>query len=118
MVSGQTPARGGEEMARRRAPAGQAAAQPVVVAPPGYDDYQPAPPQPYDARGYRQQYGQQQQYYRQAQQPAYAPPPPQGYYRQAPQPYYGQQQPYYAQQQPGYYPPQPPPVGLFRPFGQ
>jgi L,D-transpeptidase catalytic domain len=90
VVSGQTPARGGEEMARRR---------------------QPAPPQPYPAQAYGQQ-----QYYRQVQQPAY-PPPPQGYYRQAPQPYYGQQQPYYAQQQPGYYPPQPPPVYMLRPPG-
>jgi hypothetical protein len=109
VVSGQTPARGGEEIARRRAPPAQAAAQPTQVAPPGYDDYQPAPPQPYDTQAYGQQ---QQPYYRQVQQPAYAPPPPQGYYyRQAPQPYY-------AQQQPGYYPPQPPPVVLFRPFGQ
>jgi hypothetical protein len=103
VVSGQTPARGGEEMARRRAPA---AAQPTAVASPGYD-YQPAPPQPYATQ---QAYG-QQQYYRQAQQPAYAPPPPQGYYRQAPaQGYYGQQQPSYAQQPSGYFPPQPPPV--------
>jgi hypothetical protein len=109
VVSGQTPARGGEEMARRRAPAQQAATQPQQVAPPGYD-YQPAPPQPYPAQGYGQQ-----QYYRQVQQPAYAPPPPQGYYRQ--QPYYGQQQPYYAQQPPGYYPPQPPPVYVLRPPG-
>jgi hypothetical protein len=112
VVSGQTPARGGEEMARRRAPAVQTAAQPQQVAPAGYD-YQPAPPQPYDAQ---QAYG-QQQYYRQAQQPAYAPAPPPGYYRQAPQPYYGQQQPYYAQQPPGYYPPQPPPAYVLRPPG-
>jgi L,D-transpeptidase catalytic domain len=112
VVSGQTPARGGEEMARRRAPVQQTAVQPTQVAPPGYE-YQPAPPRPYDAQ---QAYG-QQQYYRQAQQPGYAPPPPPGYYyRQAPQPYYGQQQPYYAQQQPGYFPPQPPPVNV-RPPG-
>ncbi len=111
VVSGQAPARGGEEMARRRAPAQQVAAQPAQAAPPGYD-YQPAPPQPYPA----QAYGQPQTYYRQVQQPAY-PPPPQGYYRQVPQPYYGQQQPYYAQQQPGYYPPQPPPVYVLRPPG-
>jgi L,D-transpeptidase-like protein len=112
VVSGQTPARGGEQMARRRAPAQQAAGQPQQVAPPGYD-YQPAPPQPYPA----QAYGQQQPYYRQVQQPAYAQPP-QGYYRQAPQqPYYGQQQPTYAQQQPGYFPPQPPPVYTPQPPG-
>jgi len=111
VVSGQAPARGGEEMARRRAPTQQVAAQPAQAAPPGYD-YQPAPPQPYPA----QAYGQPQTYYRQVQQPAY-PPPPQGYYRQVPQPYYGQQQPYYAQQPPGYYPPQPPPVYVLRPPG-
>jgi hypothetical protein len=110
VVSGQAPARGGEEMARRRVPAQQVAAQPAQAALPGYD-YQPAPPQPYPA----QAYGQPQTYYRQVPQPAY-PPPPQGYYRQVPQPYYGQQQPYYAQQPPGYYPPQPPPVYL-RPPG-
>jgi hypothetical protein len=106
-VSGQAPARGGEEMARRRAPAVQTAAQPQQVAPPG-SEYQPAPPQPYPADAY----GQQQTYYRQVQQP-----PPAGYYRPAPQPYYGQQQPYYAQQPPGYYPPQPPPVYMLRPPG-
>jgi hypothetical protein len=118
VVSGQIPARG-DEMARRRAPAEQVAVQPTQVAPPGYDDYQPAPPQSYGGQGYGQR---QPYYYRQAQQPAYAQPP-QGYYQQAPQPYYGQQQPYYgqqqpyyAQQQPGYIPPQPPPV--YRPFGQ
>jgi hypothetical protein len=110
VVSGQAPARGGEEMARRRAPTQQVATQPAQAAPPGYD-YQPAPPQPYPA----QAYGQPQTYYRQVQQPAY--PPPQGYYRQVPQPYYGQQQPYYAQQPPGYYPPQPPPVYVLRPPG-
>src|SRR6516162_7709096 len=82
VVSGQTPARGGEEIARRRPPVEPAAARPTQAAPPGYE-YQG---QSYDAQ---QAYG-QQQYYRQAQQPAYAPPP-QGYYRQAPQPYYGQQ---------------------------
>ncbi|HWW36625.1 MAG TPA: L,D-transpeptidase [Xanthobacteraceae bacterium] len=111
VVSGQAPARGGEEMARRRTPTQQVAAQPAQAAPPGYD-YQPAPPQPYPA----QAYGQPQTYYRQVQQPAY-PPPPQGYYRQVPQPYYEQQQPYYAQQPPGYYPPQPPPVYVLRPPG-
>jgi L,D-transpeptidase catalytic domain len=108
VVSGQTPARGGEEMARRRAPAQPVAVQPQQAPPQGYSppgyDYQPAPPQPYPA----QAYGQQQQYYREAQ-PGYAPPAP-GYYRQAPPGYYGQQQPYYAQQPPGYFPPQPPPV--------
>jgi L,D-transpeptidase-like protein len=101
VVSGQTPARGGEEMARRRVPVQPAAAQPQQVAPPGYD-YQPAPPQPYPAQAYGQQ---QQPSYRQ---PAYAPPPPGYYYRRVqPQPY-GPPQPYYAQQQ-GYFPPQPPP---------
>jgi L,D-transpeptidase catalytic domain len=102
VVSGQAPARGGEEMARRRAPAQQA----VAHAP---QDYQPAPPQPYPGQAQQQYYRQD---YRQAQQPAYAPPP--GYYRPAPPGYYGQQ-PYYAQQQPGYFPPQPPPVYVLRP---
>jgi hypothetical protein len=111
VVSGQTPARGGEEMARRRAPAEQTAAQPLPVAPPGYD-YQPAPPQPYPAQAYGQQ---QQPYYRKVQQPAYAPPPPGYYYRQVqpPQPY-GPPQSYYAQQQ-GYFPPQPPPPQYYGP---
>jgi hypothetical protein len=104
VVFGQTPARGGEEIARRRAPAGRAAAQPMQVAPPGYDGYQAARPQPYPA----QAYGQQQPYLQQS--PPYAPPPPQGYYRQAPQPYSSQQ----AQQQPGYYQPQPQPVYILR----
>ena len=45
VVSGQAPARGGEEMARRRVPTRQVAAQPAQAAPPGYD-YQPAPPPP------------------------------------------------------------------------
>jgi hypothetical protein len=103
VVSGQAPARGGEEMARRRAPAQQAVAG-------AQQDYQPAPPQPYPG----QTYGQRQQYYQAAQQPAYAPPP--GYYRPAPPGYYGQQ-PYYAQQPPGYFPPQPPPVYGPRPPG-
>ena len=53
VVSGQAPARGGEEMARRRAPTQQVAAQPAQAAPPGYD-YQPAPPQPYPAQAYGQ----------------------------------------------------------------
>jgi L,D-transpeptidase-like protein len=102
VVSGQTPARGGEEMARRRTPAQQVATQPSQAA---------LPPQPYPA----QAYGQQQQYYRQAQ-PGYAPPP--GYYRQAPPGYYGQQ-PYYAQQPPGYLPPQPPPPQYYgQPFNR
>jgi hypothetical protein len=101
VVSGQAPARGGEDMARRHAPAQQAAAR-------AQQGYQPAPPQPYPG----QAYGQQQQYYRAAQQPAYAPPP--GYYRPAQPGYYGQQ-PYYAQQPPGYFPPQPPPAYGLRP---
>jgi L,D-transpeptidase catalytic domain len=104
VVSGQTPARGGEEMARRRGPAAQAAVQPLQVAPPGYDGYQPAPPRPYDAQAYARPY------YGQAPQPGY------GY---AQRQYYRQEQPYYAQQrQQPYYPPQPPPVVFFRPFGQ
>lgn len=114
VVSGQTPARGGEEMARRRTPAQQAAARQPQAAPPGYD-YQPAPPQSYPAQSYPAQgypaqgYG-QQPYYRQVQQPAYPPPPPGYYYRQAPQPYY-------AQQPPGYYPAQPQPTYGPRPPG-
>jgi len=101
VVSGQAPARGGEEMARRHAPAQGTAAR-------AQQDYRAAPPQPYPG----QAYGQQQQYYRAAQQPAYAPPP--GYYRPA-QPGYDGQQPYYAQQPPGYFPPQPPPAYGLRP---
>jgi hypothetical protein len=129
VVSGQAPAISSPAIARR-APAEQAAAQPPQV-PPGYDGYQPAPPQPYDAQGYYRQpappqnYGQPPQpnyaqpQYGQPQyaQPGYAPPQygqPQ-YYRVAPQPYYGQPQPYYAQ--PGYIPPQPPPVYVLRPPG-
>jgi hypothetical protein len=99
IVSGQTPAGGGQEIGRRRAPTQEAAAQPLQVAP-GYDG------QP-----------QVQQYYRQPPQPGYGQPQ---YYRQAqPQPYYDQLQPYYAQQQQqSYYPSQPPQVVLFRPLGQ
>lgn len=103
VVSGQAPARGGEEMARRRTPAQQAAARPAQAAPPGYD-YQPAPPQPYPAQAYgrppQPNYYGQQQYDRQVQ--PYGPPPP-----------------YYAQQQ-GYFPPQPPPPQYYgpQPFGR
>jgi hypothetical protein len=110
VVSGETPAGTGQEMARRRAPAVAAVAQPTRAPPPGYDGYQPEPPRPYDAQGYYRQ-PPPPQYYGQAPQPTYGQPrygQPQ-YYRQAPpQPYYGQQQPYYAQQQ-TYFPPQPPP---------
>jgi L,D-transpeptidase catalytic domain len=112
VVSGQTPARGGEEMARRRAPAEDAAAQPMQVAPAGYDGYRPEPPQPYDGQGYARQ--PQPPQYGQAPQPGYAQPQygqPQ-YYRPAQQPYYGQPRPSYAQQQ-GYFPPQPPPVQYY-----
>jgi len=106
VVSGQTPARGGEEMARRRAPVELAAARQMQVAP-GYDGYQPAPPQPYQAQAYPQP----RPYYGQAPQPGYGQPQ---YYRQAqPQPYYAQQQPYYGQQ--GYFPPQPPPPQYYGP---
>jgi L,D-transpeptidase catalytic domain len=122
VVSGHTPA------FARRAPVEQAAAPPQV--PSGYDGYQPAPPQPYDAQGYSQGYYRQPASppnYAQPPQPNYAPPrygqpqyaqPQPGYgqpqyYRVAPQPYYGQPQPYYAQ--PGYIPPQPPPVYVLRP---
>jgi L,D-transpeptidase-like protein len=112
VVSGQIPARGGEEMVRRRTPAQQAAVQPP---PPGYDGYQPAPPQPYDGQpGYYRQQAAPPQYYEQPPQPNYAPPQygqPQ-YYRPAPQPYYAQPQPYGQQ---GYFPPQPPPVYVLRP---
>jgi hypothetical protein len=110
IVSGVTPARGGEAIARRQAPsANEADAQPMEIAPRGYDGYQPEPPQPYDQQGYYRpqqaygppQYAQRQQYYQQ------------------PQPYYAQRQPYYGQQQ-GYLPPQPPPPQYYvvRPFGQ
>ncbi len=110
VVSGQTPARGGEEMARRRAPVQQAAARPMQVAP-GYDGYQPAPPQPYQAQAYPQP--QPRPYYGQAPQPGYGQPQ---YYRQG-QPYYAQQQPYYGQQ--GYFPPQPPPPQYYgQPFNR
>jgi hypothetical protein len=128
VVSGQTPAISGPAIARR-APMEQAAAQPEV--PPGYDGYQPAPSQPYDAQGYYRQpappqdYGRPQSDYAPPQygQPQYAQPgyarPQYGqpqYYRVAPaQPYYGQPRPYYAQ--PGYIPPQPPPVYVLRPNG-
>jgi L,D-transpeptidase catalytic domain len=116
VVSGQIPARGGEEMVRRRTPAQQAAVQPQG-APAGYDDYQPAPPQPYDGQpGYYRQQAAPPQYYEQPPQPNYAPPQygqPQ-YYRPAPQPYYAQPQPYGQQ---GYFPPQPPPVYVLRPSG-
>jgi hypothetical protein len=127
VVSGQAPA---SPAIARRGPAEQAAAQPAQV-PPGYDGYQPAPPQPYDAQGYYRQPAPPPNY-AQPPQPNYAPPqygqpqyaqpgygPPQyaqpQYYRVAPQPYYGQPQPYYAQ--PGYIPPQPPPVYVLRPPG-
>jgi len=112
VVSGQTPARGGEEMARRRAPVQQAAARPMQVAP-GYDGYQPAPPQPYQAQAYPQPQPQPRPYYGQAPQPGYGQPQ---YYRQG-QPYYAQQQPYYGQQ--GYFPPQPPPPQYYgQPFNR
>ena len=101
VVSGQAPARGGEEMARRRTPTQQVAAQPAQAAPPGYD-YQPAPPQPYPTQAYGRP---PQTYYGQAPQPGYAQPQ---YYRQV------QPQPYYAQQQ-GYFPPQPPPPQYYGP---
>ena len=123
VVSGQTPATSNPAIARR-APVEQAAAPP-----PGYDGYQPAPPQPYDAQGtYRQpapppNYGQAPQpNYAQPQygQPQYGQPQygqPQ-YYRVAPPPYYyGQPQPYYGPPQPGYFPAQPPPVYVLRPYG-
>jgi hypothetical protein len=131
VVSGQAPA------IARRAPVEQAAVQPQAP-PPGYDGYQPAPPQPYDAQGYYRQpapppsygqapqpnYGQPQYGQPQYGQPQYGQPqygqPQYGqpqYYRQAPQPYYGQPQPYYGPPQPGYFPPQPPPVYGLRPNG-
>jgi hypothetical protein len=125
VVSGHAPAISSPAIARRGAPAEEAAAQPPQV-PPGYDRYQPAPPQPYDAQGYYRE--QQPPNYGQAPQPQYAQPgygqpqytqPGYGqpqYYRVAPpQPYYGQPQPYYAQ--PGYIPAQPPPVYVLRPNG-
>jgi hypothetical protein len=132
IVSGETPAGGSPEVARRRAPVREATTQP-----PGADGYQPAPPQPYDNQGYNNQgyyrqqppppppgYGQPQPYYGQPQ-PAYGQQQ-QPYYGQQqyygrPQPYYGQQQqPYYAQQSPGYIPAQPPPAQFYvlRPYNQ
>jgi L,D-transpeptidase catalytic domain len=124
VVSGQTPAISSPAIARR-APVEQAAAQPQVP-PPGYDGYQPAPPQPYDAQGYDQGYYRQPApppNYGQAPQPNYAQPqygqPQYGqpqYYRVAPPPY-GQPQPYYGPPQPGYYPAQPPPAYVLRPYG-
>jgi hypothetical protein len=139
IVSGQAP-RGGEEIARRPAPAQEAAVQPQVP-PPGYDGYQPASRQPYGTQGDGQPappqaYGRPPQgYYGQPQyaQPQYAQPQygqPQ-YYRQAPpqasygqpqyaQPQYAQPQyaqPQYGPPQPGYFPPQPPPVYAVRPSG-
>jgi hypothetical protein len=123
VVSGQIPARGGEDMARRRLPAEEAAVQQQVPSQ-GYDGYQPAP-QPYAAQGYYRQQPPQQYYgqpnYAQPQyaQPQYAQPQygqPQ-YYRQAPPPSYGQPQPYYGQPQQTYVPPQPPPAYVLRPNG-
>jgi hypothetical protein len=96
MVSGQTPAGGGQEIARRRGPTQEVAARPLQVAQPGYD------PQ-----------SQANQYYQQ--------PQPQ-YYRQAlrqPDSNNGQRQPYYAShQQNTYNLLQFLPIGLFRPIGQ
>jgi L,D-transpeptidase catalytic domain len=113
VVSGETPAGTGQEIARRRPPVEAASTQPTQVAPPGYDGYQPEPPRPYDGQGYTRQ--QPPQYYGQAPQPNYGQPQ---YYRQAPpQPYYSQPQPYYGQQQ-TYFPLQPPPVYVLRPYGQ
>jgi hypothetical protein len=101
MVSGQTPARGGQEIARRREPTVAVAVRPSQVVQPGYDS------QPQANQIYRQK------------QIGSAPPQ---YYRQAPgqpNPSDSQHQPYYAQQQQNaYYPPQLLPIGLFRPIGQ
>jgi hypothetical protein len=93
VVSGQAPA-GGEYMARRRAPVGDASAQPIQIAP-GYDQQPLAPPPGY---------GQQQLVPAPGYGPQPAPYDAQAAYRQ-PQPYYGQvqQQPYYGQQQRYYY---------------
>jgi len=135
VVSGQTPTLSNQLMARQRAPAQDASAPPIQLAPdygqqppPGYAQPRLIPPgygaQPDDGQAY---YQQPQPVYR-APPPAYGPPQ-QPYYEQSQQSYYGQpaQQPTYAQQpqpprgyyaqQPGY-PPQPPPVYVVRPFGQ
>ena len=128
VVSGQAPAEPGDRAAEPRRSKPRRSRR---KSPPGYDGYQPAPPQPYDAQGYYRQPAPPQNYgqapppnYAQPQygQPQYAQPgygqPQYGqpqYYRVAPQPYYGQPQPYYAQ--PGYIPPQPPPVYVLRPGG-
>jgi len=67
VVSGQTPARGGEEMARRRAPVQPVATQLRQAAPQGY-----APPPGYYQQPPPVNYGQQQ--------PGYFPPQPQPVY--------------------------------------
>ena len=101
MVSGQTPARAGQEIARRREPTAAVAARPSQVAQPGYD-LQPQANQ--YSRQNQSNYG-QPQYYRQA--------PGQSNANDS------QRQPYYAQQQQNaYYPGQLLPIGLFRPIGQ
>jgi len=101
MVSGQAPARAGQEIARRREPTVAVAVRPSQGVQPGYDLQLQA-----------------NQYYRQNQ-IGYAQPQ---YYRQAPgQPNANdsQHQAYYAQQQQNaYYPLQLLPTGLFRPIGQ
>jgi hypothetical protein len=140
IIAGQTPA-WSPAIARQRAPAQDAAAPPMQLAPdygvppPAY--VQPRPvPSGYGAQGYRAQgYG--------TQDPpddgqAYSRQPPPGYGQAQQQPYYGQQQPYYGPpgQQPYYaqqpqpprgyyvqqpaYPTQPPPVQYYvvRPYGQ
>ena len=108
VISGRAPAGRMPEVARRRQPVGDAAGQPVQLAP-GYDS---------QAAGYQQPADDGLQF-------------PFGFARQQPPPGYAQQQAvqvapngqvYYRQAQPGY-PPQPPPaygqpVYLFQPHGQ
>jgi len=104
VVTGYTPAGRMPEVARRSAPAEQATAPPLQIAP-DYDQQQPPPgydqPQPMPG------YGQQQPGYAQPVPAGYPPPPPapydaQAYYRQPPQGYYRQAQPSYYGQQPYY----------------
>ena len=113
VVTGYTPAGRMPEVARRSAPAEQAAAPPMQIAP-DYDQQQPPPgyDQPQPVPGYGQQtpppgYGQQRAGYGQPSPAGYPPPPPapydaQAYYRQPPQGYYRQPQPSYYGQQPYY----------------
>jgi hypothetical protein len=82
VIAGHTPAGASPDVARRRAPVEESAAEAPMQVAPRYDER----PAPYYAQQQQPYYGQPQPYYRQ----------PQYYYVQQ-QPYYGQQQLYYAQ---------------------